>query len=197
MSNQFCVVNLGELNTTRSLSEYNFAQALYNGQEDAFESIYKLYWPQVFSASYSRLKNKEDAENITQDVFISLWEQREKALIKNMQGYLLTLTKHKTLNYILKKKPTLLEDYEMDIMGESTAAYPLLFKEAEAKLQKSILQLPSQQRSVFQLRYVEHRSTDEIASELGLSVKTVRNHLGKALSSLKTVFKIILLFFLT
>lgn len=170
--------------------------AFYQGDENAFKSIYTACWPQVFSEAYSRLKNKEDAENITQDVFISLWEQRSAIKIQNIEAYLHTVTKNKTLNYIVKNRPALL-DFNMEIATGITPAYQLLFKEAESQLSAKIYQLPKQQRSIIQLRYLENRTTTEIAQELGLSVKTVRNHLGRALSTLRSLFKIFLLFFIS
>lgn len=171
--------------------------AFNRGDEHAFKCIYKACWPQVFSEAYSRLKNKEDAENITQDVFTSLWEQRGEIEIHNIDAYLFTLCKHKTLNFILKKKPALLDVFKTEIPSENSPVYQLLFKEAQGQLNSKIGKLPRQQRAIIQLRYMENRSTVEIADELGLSVKTVRNHLGRALSTLRNLFKIFLIFFIS
>lgn len=166
--------------------------AFNQGDEDAFKKIYSACWSKVFSDAYSRLKNKEDAKNITQDVFITLWEQRGKQDIQNIPAFLYRLCKHKTLNYILKKRPALLAEHELEMSTDISPAYQLQFKEAGAIFNTKLKHLPPKQRSIFKLRYEENRSTVEIAQELGLSVKTVRNHLGRAIVTLRNILKLFL-----
>src|SRR5690606_16379297 len=134
--------------------------------------------------------NKEDAENITQDVFITLWEQRGKQDIQNIPAFLYRLCKHKTLNYIVKKRPALLAEHELEMSTDISPAYQLQFTEAGARYNSNLNQLPRTQRSIVTLRYEDHRSTIEIAQELGLSVNTVRYHLGRAIVTLRNILKL-------
>jgi len=188
-------VNPDQLNSADEVEQYLLDQ-LVSGSHDAFEKLYRLHWVFVYNQAYKRLHNQDDAENITQDIFTTLWENREKIAIQNLRAYLFVLTKNKTLNFILKNKPSLITDYEESLTNDSSPLKDLLTKEAYHSLQEKILSLPPQQRTAFAMRYEENRSTDEIAAVMGLSVKTVRNHLGKAISTIRSIFKtIILLFF--
>ncbi|WP_270090329.1 RNA polymerase sigma factor [Sphingobacterium sp. SYP-B4668] len=168
---------------------------LASGSHEAFEKLYRLHWVFVYNEAYKRLKDQNDAENITQDIFTTIWENRENTTIHNLKPYLFVLTKNKTLNFILKNKPTLITDYEEDLHDDSSPLKDLLTKEAYNNLNKKILSLPPQQRTAFAMRYQENRSTDEIAQEMGISVKTVRNHLGRAISAIRDILQFLILLF--
>lgn len=187
-------MNPNELNSSREAEQLLLDQ-LASGSHEAFEMLYRLHWVFVYNEAYKRLRNQDDAENITQDVFTAIWENRERGSIQNLKAYLFVLTKNKTLNFILKNKPTLITDYEEDIHHDSSPLNDLLTKEAYHNLNEKILSLPPQQRAVFAMRYEDDRSTDEIAEMMGLSVKTVRNHLGKAISTIRSMLKFLILLF--
>lgn len=166
---------------------------LAEGDYKAFEKLYKLYWDFVFNDCYRRLKSIEDAENITQDVFLTIWENRKTITSINFKGYLFTLTKNKTLNFIMKNKPMLVAEYEESLVTDMCPYKEILLKEATAKFMNKVISLPNQQRTVFEMRYKENLSTKEIAEIMGLSIKTVRNHLGKALAVVKSILKFLLI----
>lgn len=169
--------------------------ALADDDHQAFTRLYHRFWPLVYNEAYRKLQCNDDAENITQDVFVSLWEGRKNLQIQNLEAYLFITTKHKTLNFISKKRPQLIAEYDQELLASSSPLANLLYKEASQKLDRVILALPPQQRNVFSLRYIKDMPTDEIATELGLSVKTVRNHLGKALIAIKSLIKILFIYF--
>lgn len=171
--------------------------ALADDDHQAFTRLYLRFWPLVYNEAYRKLQCTNDAENITQDVFVTLWEGRKNLQIQNIEAYLFITTKHKTLNFIRKKRPELIAEYNNEVIASSSPLANLLYKEASQKLDRIILALPTQQRTVFSLRYIKDMPTDEIAAELGLSVKTVRNHLGKALIAIKSLVKVLFIYFHT
>lgn len=187
-------MNPNELNSSCE-SEQLLLVRLASGSHEAFEMLYRSHWIFVYNEAYKRLHSQDDAENITQDIFTALWENREQVSIQNLKAYLFVLTKNKTLNFIIKNKPELVTDYEENIHNDSSPLKDLLTKEAYHQLNEKILSLPPQQRAVFAMRYEENRSTDEIATAMGLSIKTVRNHLGKAISTIRSILKFLLLLF--
>lgn len=187
-------MNPNQLNSSDEAEQYLLDQ-LVLGSHDAFEKLYRLHWVFVYNQAYKRLRDQDDAENITQDIFTTVWENRAKAPIQNFRAYLFVLTKNKTLNFIVKNKPTLITGYEESISNDSSPLKELLTKEAYHNLNEKILSLPPQQRTAFAMRYEENRSTDEIATIMGLSVKTVRNHLGKAISTIRSILKFLILLF--
>ncbi|WP_164108393.1 MULTISPECIES: RNA polymerase sigma factor [Sphingobacterium] len=187
-------MNPNELNSSHK-AEHQLLDQLASGSHEAFEKLYRLHWIFVYNEAYRRLRNQDEAENITQDIFTTLWENREKTSIQELKSYLFVLTRNKTLNFILKNKPALITDYEENIQNDSSPLKDLLTKEAYDTVHEKILSLPPQQRAVFAMRYHENRSTDEIAAVMGLSIKTVRNHLGKAISAIRSILKFLILLF--
>lgn len=166
---------------------------LADGGHEAFEKLYRQNWLYVYNQAYKRLKNEDDAENITQDVFMSIWENRAKVRINDLKAYLFILTKNKSLNFILRNKPALITEYEDLLVADSSPLKELLIKEALNNLNQKVLSLPLQQRTIFTMRYQNNLSTDEIAEAMGLSVKTVRNHLGKALAALRGILEALII----
>lgn len=187
-------MNPNESNASHE-AEQQLLDQLASGSHEAFEKLYRRHWVYVYNEAYKRLRSQDDAENITQDIFTALWENREQVSIQSLKAYLFVLTKNKTLNFILKNKPELITDYEENIYNDSSPLKDLLTKEAYHNLNKKILSLPPQQRAVFAMRYEENRSTDEIATAMGISIKTVRNHLGKAISTIRSILKFLILLF--
>lgn len=184
---------LPKINELRE-TENRLLRDLAMGSHDAFDRLYRLNWLWVFKESYKRLGNKNEAENITQDVFLTIWENRESTSIRNLQAYLYVLTKNKTLNFILKNKPDLISDYEDQLHDENSPLKELITKETKSRISLEILSLPPQQQKVFVLHYQENKSTNEIAESMGISVKTVRNHLARAANSVRSILKAFLIF---
>lgn len=176
-------------------SEEVLIKGLAIDSHDAFDQLYKLHWLLVYNEAYRRLRNQDEAENITQDVFMTIWENRKSSTIRNFKAYLYVLTKNKTLNFIVKNKPALIADYEDQLLDQLSPLHELLIKEAKSRVSSKILSLPPQQKIIFALHYEDNKSTDEIAELMGISVKTVRNHLSRAATTIRSVLKILFLFF--
>lgn len=133
------------------------------------------------------------AEEIVQEVFLKLWQKREETRIDNIGGWLHTVAANMTYTYLrrealnnrfinsLKVRPVNL-DSEID--------QKIDHKESLNLINEAINQLPDQQRRVYQLSRVEGMSRDEIGKLLEISPNTVKNHLAKALQSIKKFLKI-------
>lgn len=172
---------------------------LSEGCRYAFDSLYQKYWKLVLNAAYKRLKDAGKAEDIAQDVFTQLWLRGKNREIKNLQAYLFTAVRNNVFTlmtrenrYVPVTESLLDRDQERD-----GADAELLRKEFIIAYEAMIDDLPDQQRIIFRMRYHEEFSTDEIALKLKLSPKTVRNHLGRAIATLRTslILMYILMFF--
>ncbi len=156
--------------------------------EREFESLFKAYYKALYAYALAILKDDIAAEEIVQNVFLKLWERREELLQKqSLKSYLYKCVYHDSLNHIRHMKVrdkfaeyTKQQNYlEVDAHEKATA------KELEYKLRNALNELPQQCRTVFQMSRFQNLKYQEIAAALGISVKTVEVHMGKALKSLR------------
>jgi len=154
----------------------------------AFDTLYKKYWSFVFNNAYKRLKDVTLAEDVTQDVFERLWLGAEKQEIKDLPNYLFIATRNRVIRLLEKERrfvsvPEILD--QLKGMGESADAH-ILYEELKLAYEALVAKFTSQQQLIFQLKYLQDFSTDQIAAQLGLSPKTVRNQLGRINQKLRT-----------
>lgn len=162
-------------------------QHLHEGDKYAFDLLYQKYWKVVFNAAYKRLKDPEKAEDIAQDIFTQLWLNGKKTSIKNLQAYLFTAVRNKVFTLMTRERrytPVTASLLELETERDGADA-ELLRKEFIIAYEVMIDALPEQQKVIFRMRYHEDLSPDEIAKYLNISPKTVRNHLGRAIATLR------------
>lgn len=171
---------------------------------EAYECIYNNYWQPLYAYVYNRLKSKEAAEEIIQEVFFSLWSRRETLEITHsLSAYLYTAVKYQLFNYIKadKVRKTYADHftrYEKK-MTDNSNEENIEFSDLITAVEKEVTKLPEKCQQVFRMSRNEHRSIRDIAALLNISHKTVENHLTKALRHLRTAFGeylwLLLLFF--
>ena len=160
---------------------------LGNGDKHAFDILYNRYWKQVFNAAYKRLGDREQAQDIAQDVFIQLWTRASKAPIDNLSGYLMVATRNGVFKKMEKEaKYSALPESVHQMESATGADSGVLHQEFLIAFQALIETLPPQQRLIFKMRFEEELNSQQIAEKLEISVKTVRNQLGKALATLRS-----------
>jgi len=159
-------------------------QRLKKGNENSFRKIYLKYHKQLFRVALKYLRSKSLAEDAVHDVFVNLWDNREKLKSSgSLKGFLFTATKNHVLNVIDKDRRRLKKhikhSYEkkMNRMGIDNvfdlSEYRELYKSA-------VQQLPEKRREVFKLRTKEGLSNRETAEFLKVSVHTVKSQYYKA-----------------
>jgi RNA polymerase sigma-70 factor (family 1) len=161
---------------------------LNEGSKPAFDILYDRYWKQVFNAAYKRLNDIESAQDIAQDVFVQLWIREGKSPIENLPAYLHIAARNSVLKHIEKQgkftgMPDLVHQLEDPLWRADSG---VLYKEFLKSFDELIDALPAQQRIIFKMRFEKELSSAEIAEQLNLSPKTVRNQLGKALAALRS-----------
>ncbi|WP_426582179.1 RNA polymerase sigma-70 factor [Mucilaginibacter sp. R-33] len=167
------------------------------GDIDAFEEIYNRYWLKLYSAAYKRVKERETAQEIVQDFFTSFWINREQVKIQtSLQGYLFTSIKYLVLNY--KRAEAVRNSYaEILLMVnnsfDNSTEENYYYKELLERVETEVNQLPPKCRNVFELSRKQYKTNKEIAQLMGISEKTVENHLTKALRYLRVNLNSLLL----
>jgi RNA polymerase sigma-70 factor (ECF subfamily) len=164
-----------------------------NGDERSFATVFDLYKKRVFSLALKMLKSETEAEEIVQEVFLSIWQAKARlGTINDPEAYLFTITyniiysflkkasrNRQLLNFIIEHLSQIQNTTDDTISGNETRK---LIKEA-------IYSLPLQQRTVYQLSKQEGLSYDEIATGMKISRNTVRNHLAEAMKRIRTFLK--------
>lgn len=157
-------------------------------REIAFERAFKEHFKALHAYAFTIIKDEENAEEIVQNVFFKLWEKKEQMeAITSLKAYLYKATYNDSLNFLKHTKVrAAYETYVKSSNSEgSNAIDTLSTKELQAKIDKALNELPEQCRTIFQMSRFEELKYREIADQLGLSVKTVENQMGKALKVLR------------
>ena len=174
-------------------NENKLIEDLHKGDSIAFDELYRLYYNKVYSFSYRYLQNKHDAEEVVQELFIKVWNSREKLKdIKNLNAWLFTIAFNQIRkifrNMAMEKRK--LETYVISsVFDNSSVISEVEFNDLMTKAGDIIDKLPSRQKTVLLLSIREGLSSTEISGKLNINKRTVENHLSNARAFLKKVFK--------
>lgn len=172
---------------TNTYTDSELFQLLLQGEEWAFDAIYAQYSIPLLNEAYKRLKSKEEAKEVVQEVFISLFVNKTTIRhTENIGGYLHSILRYKVLDIIRTDLRHASHHAQISRQQEPfDIAHPLEKKELEIRLQQCIQALPEKCREAFLLSRYEHLSYKAIAAQLNISVNTVEKHIGKALRILR------------
>jgi len=164
-------------------------QLISRGDKTAFEQAFKHYYQPLCNYVFSIIKDLDEAEEVVQTVFYTIWNKRENLDINvSLKSYLYRAAHNDCLNRLKheKIKKNYAGDYikTADRMGDD-ASKTLQAKELNKKIHDAIESLPEQCGVVFKLSRFDNLKYSEIAAQLDISVKTVENHMGKALKVLR------------
>jgi RNA polymerase sigma-70 factor (family 1) len=172
-----------------SLSDQELTGLLKNGDKAAFAMIYQRYYRLLYIHALKKLHNEEEAKDIIQELFTTLWVKRENILQDtNFAAFLYTSVRNRVLDYfshqaVASKYVTSLQNF-IDTDPISADDY-IHEKELLEYIQAEIQLLPAKMREVFLLSREENLSHREIANKLGISEQTVSKQVSNALKTLR------------
>jgi RNA polymerase sigma-70 factor (family 1) len=151
-----------------------------------FEDIFNLWYTPIRNFLYYKCGNIQGAEDISQDVFLKLWEKRKEVKPDTVKQLLYTIANNLFLNIVEHQKVSLkfTENYRIGNNNESPE-FDMELKEFDKKLQAAINMLDEKKRSVFLMNRIEKFTYTQIAENLGITAKAVEKRMQKALSFLK------------
>lgn len=164
-----------------------------NGDHSAFEEIFKRYSKQLYHFSLSYLKSEEAAEDIVQEVFIKIWNNRKDLKTDtSFQSYLFTITLNSVRKYF--NQLSRLNELKHDILLDSSTFKPDFDDRSDYqfmidKLEEFIKLMPEKRRAIFIKKKIEEKSLKEISEELNITTKTVEYHITEAMRFLKSEFE--------
>ena len=161
-------------------------QRIQGSDVAAFECLFRAYAPGLCAFVGRYVRSAAVAEDLIQDLFLTLWQKRAEIRITgSVDTYLFGAAKHRALNYLRHERvedrfcASLLEEWDArSITGESEILDLL-------EVQEAIESLPARCRLIFTLNRRQGLTYGEIADSLGLSVKTVETQMGRALKALR------------
>lgn len=173
-------------------NEHILIKKIIRGDASAFEEIYQKYNVKVYRFSLSNLKNREEAEGVVQEVFLSLWKDRKKLKeIENLDAWIFTICFNvirKIFRKLASERKYLEQLTRNQKLDDMTSITEVEYNDLLDKAEQLIERLPPRQKSVFLLSKKNGLSNSEISKKLNISLKTVENHLSEAKTFLKKAF---------
>jgi RNA polymerase sigma-70 factor (ECF subfamily) len=174
----------------------NFKTELKRGNPEAFKDLFRILYPRLKGYCSLFVKNSDQVEDIIQESFITLWENRSSInTTKAIESYLFVSIRNRCLNH-LKQSRLYNNQIELDEIApnELQYLYQIDFTSKEEKsieelliesFQSVVEELPEKMRIVFSRCKLEGKKQSEVAKELGISVKMVEKHISKAKQHIK------------
>lgn len=157
------------------------------------EYLFKEYYKKLHHIAYQIVNDKDIAEDVVQDVFISVWKSREALLITTtIEGYLIKSTVNKSITYIEKSKKNLhieISDQTDFFNGAHFQGEEVDFELFQQLVYQSLDKLPPKCKAIFMLARFENMKYKEISEHLGINIKTVENQMAIAISKLNQELK--------
>jgi len=175
---------------TKIIYQDKLVNKLKGGDKKALSALFDYYYPRLYSYSKSFLKIEDGIDDIIQEVFLKIWENRENILNPvTFNSYVYTITKNMLLNELRSRlNNQKLKDkiYKLSVGKEYLLSDELEFNELKDRLDSIIGDLPANQKQIYFLSRNEGMSHKEIAKKLKISTKTVEYHISRSISFIKS-----------
>lgn len=155
---------------------------------EGFEKIYRLYFKKVFGICFSKTQDERLAQDMAQDIFLSLWKRKEDLVLKApIEHYLVRCAKLEVMSYYRTKANRSGKILQIPkIYGvDNTTENQVIYNELEDTINMTVDNLPEKSKKVFRLSREEGMTNKEIAKNLNISEKGVEYHISKSLSFLR------------
>lgn len=178
------------MNLLKRKSDEDLVAALQEGDIRSFDELYRRYSAKLFYLSYKRLNCTEVCEEIVQDFFVSLWERRAILTITvSFSAYVAGCARLKVFSYYHKMG---IRNNHMEVVYNAFSESENAFieniidtKQLRDVIEQEVCRLPDKCRKIYELSRKSHLNNKEIAVQLGISEKTVENHMTKALKNIR------------
>lgn len=171
------------------LSDPELSILLSEGDEIAYTEIYNRYHGALYIHVFNKLRHREDSRDIVHDLFISLWNNREKLVLKTtLSSYLYTAVRYKVFDLISHREVASRYVESVSRFSEQedgVTDHAIREKQFLAIIEQEIAALPKKMRAIFEMSRNGNLSHKEIAAQLELSEKTVKKQINNSLKILR------------
>ena len=181
-----------------NLEDSQLAELLRQNDARAFQEIYFRHWRKLLLVAREKVPSGENAEDLIQDLFVRLWEQRHELAISNLSAYLFTSLRNTIIN---KYRSRLIHEkfathYQTVVSWAQNTEEEIALNDLMTSLEREMEELPYKTREIFRLSRIEHKSVREISQELQIPERTIEHHLTQAVRKLRHLLKDYLWLFL-
>lgn len=178
-----------KLSPYHSLDDADLVARFRNGDQRAFAEIYRRYAEPTYRHILSKIRSRDDARDMLQELFASLWLRRsELAVDTHIAALLFTAAKYRIINYINQQQ---YRRSVLSALGEHLPAHSadtdhrVRERELGASIENAVSDLPAKMQTIFRMSRQEQLSHKQIAENLDLSETTVKKQVANALKILK------------
>lgn len=174
-----------------NLDAYDIAAKIKSGNHAAFREFFNLHYDSLLYFLMSRNTTRENAEDIIQKAFIYIWENRNSIEPdKSLRAYIFKIAYTRMLNHHRDNKKFDNEEEIPEQAGTLTPEDDIRKNELDSAISRTIGGMPEKRAEVFTLCFMEQLTYKEAAETLGVSQKTVENHMGLALKDIRNALEI-------
>lgn len=174
------------MNNYKALNDLELVKLIKKDDDDAFGELYKRYWRDMYLNACKIMRDEEVAQDVVQEVFVSLWNRRMDLNIQHVRSYMQQSTRFAVLKSIRSQKVNDRFYIRLrQITTELVEEQPLLFKEQHMVLNELISKLPQDCQETFRMSRDEQLTYKQIAQKLEVSEKTVEKRMTKSLKFLR------------
>ena len=171
--------------------------AVYSGDQEAFDKLYLMCINPLIDFLDLILHSRDDAEELSQDIFLKLWKERSARKIDNFPAYLYKMARSAAFNHlqhnkVVEKYKNFAQNYNYEY--ENSPDEVLIGNELALMIELSLNNMPEQRKRVFEMSRYEGLSNKEIAAKLNISTDTVRVHIHNVTKELEKIISLSLLF---
>jgi len=163
------------------------------GDAQAFRYLYDQFANKVYTMAISYLKSPLEAQDVVQDIFLKVWEKRsDLPAIDSFPAWLHVMTRNHLINRLQKKIPA---NFQQELPKQELPEDSLLpaeqldLKEMSVLIQQAVNTLSPRQQQIYHLSREKGMTLNQIASDLGISYETIREHMNSALKNIRVYLK--------
>lgn len=181
------------INTVTSIPDYTdneLIEEIKRNNQKAFRLLFDRYWAMIYKKAFSYLHDADVCAELVNDVFQSIWQNRQHSGILNVKNYLTAAARYRVYSHMqaMRNNPLMyVESYDEiePLTDESYAPETIRLRDLNWQLEKSYNGMPNRCREMFLLSRNEHLTNRQIAQRLGVSQRTVENQISSALKYLR------------
>ena len=171
------------------IGDTEIIRRIRQGDVGQFESLFRSSYVSLVRYARTLMKDQDTSEEIVQDLFFRLWQNKEKINIESsLNGYLFRSVHNRCLHYIDHNRVVQHHAEEMSYLSPESPESPsdvLHYKELQAKIAAILERLPERCGKIFYMNRFEGLKYTEIAEKLSVSIKTVESNMGRALKEFR------------